>query len=103
MSGKSVKKLQGSHASRAVGPSQVGLWSRRERCQRVRRHHLYQEWLIIFVYYRLAYFSVASLLINSHKPGQIQEAIVFRQGTPARKRCDPDRLTPTAAPFSRTV
>lgn len=86
-----------------VGPSQVGLWSRREQCQRVRHHHLYQEWLIIFVYYRLAYFSVASLLINSHKPGQIQEAIVFGQGTPALKRCDPDRLTPTATPFSRTV
>lgn len=66
---------------------------------------LYQEWLIIFIYYELAYFSVASLLINSHKPGQNPEAIVFRQGTPALKRCDPDpdRLTPTATPFSRTV
>lgn len=64
---------------------------------------LYQEWLIIFIYYGLAYFSVAPLLINSHKPGQNLEAIVFRQGTPALKRCDPDRLTPTATPFSRTV
>lgn len=103
-SAKSVKEAQGGHASRAVGHSRVGRWSRREWCQQVGGQHLHQELLIIFLCHGLARSSVASLPVTSHKPGQNSESNGFRRETPAMKRWE--SLTdsvPSHATLSRTV